>query len=112
MQTVIELIDLPKVSLNDWYSGGFWGSRKKMKDNYYWLVKSQYKRVFSKTQKYFVKYHVEFKKNPLDASNTIAMVKLIEDILFESDGYKIVRGIEITSDKGKNDKVTITVDEL
>ena len=109
----IVLKDLPKVSLNEWYAGGeHWSIRKKLKDNYYWLVKSQCKTVFPKTGKYFVKYHAEFKNNPLDASNFIGMVKMIEDILFESDGYKIVEGIEITSRKGVSDKVTITVEEL
>ena len=41
----IILKDLPKVSLNVWYSSKHWSFRKKLKDNYTLLVKSQFKNV-------------------------------------------------------------------
>jgi len=106
----ITLTNLPKVSLNKWYAGGHWTKRQKMKTIYTMLVKSQYNRVFSKDNQYVVSYAFEFKKNALDASNTIAMVKMIEDILFEDDRWDIIDIGSITSRKGKEDKVTITID--
>ncbi len=105
----IELYDLPKVSLNQWYSGTHWSKRKKLKDTYIILVRSQTNHRFSKENKYKVDYHFTFTNNPLDASNCVAMVKMIEDILFESDGYKIVREISISSNKGKENKTLITI---
>ena len=106
----ITLNNLEKVSLNQWYSGKHWTSRQKTKKLYTLQVKSQCKRVFSKDERYIVSYAFEFKKNPLDASNTIAMVKMIEDILFEDDKWDIIDIGSITSRKGKEDKVTITID--
>ena len=112
MDSIVILKDLPKVSLNKWYAGGHWTKRKKLKDSYKILVKSQFKHVFSKDKQYEVSYNFEFDKRPLDASNCVAMVKLIEDIIFEDDSYKIVKGISITSDKGKNNIVIIKIKEL
>ena len=40
------------------------------------------------------------------------MVKLIEDILFPNDSYKIVKEIIIKSDKRENEKVIIKINEL
>ena len=110
--TLIILKDLPKVSLNKWYAGDHWTKRKKLKDSYKLLVKSQFNHVLSKDKQYEVTYNFEFNKRPLDASNCVAMVKLIEDIIFEDDNYKIVKGITITSDKGKKDIVLIKIKEL
>ncbi len=109
---LIILKDLPKVSLNQWYSGGHWTKRKKLKDTYKILVKSQFKQVFSKDKQYEVTYNFEFDKRPLDASNCVAMVKMIEDIIFEDDSYKIVKGIVITSEKGNSNIVLIKIKEL
>jgi hypothetical protein len=39
----------------------------------------------------------------------VAMVKMIEDIIFENDSYKVVKSILITSDKGLEDLVKIKV---
>ena len=36
----IILNDLPKISLNKWYSGEHWSKRKKLKDKYKLLIKS------------------------------------------------------------------------
>ena len=52
-----------------------------------------------------------FAKRPLDASNTVAMIKLIEDIIFEDDNYKIMDIGGITSRKAKEDYLIITIQE-
>lgn len=109
---IIELKNLPKVSSNKIYAGSHWSYRKKLKDQYIWLVKSQFKGVLTSKKSYIVKYLFEFKRNPLDASNTSYMVKMIEDILFESDGYKVIRGVYMESRKGKEDKLTIDIKEI
>lgn len=105
----ITLHDLPKISLNEWYSGVHWSKRKAIKDKYYWTIKSQFKDVLSKDKVYKVSYSFYFKLKPLDASNTIAMVKMIEDIIFEDDNYKIIEQITISSQKGSKDVVYIEI---
>ena len=105
----IILKDLPKVSLNVWYSSKHWSFRKKLKDNYTLLVKSQFKDVLPASGSYDTEYHFTFKSRPLDASNCVAMVKMIEDIIFESDGYKVIKSILITSSKGDQDQVEIKI---
>ena len=99
----IILKDLPKVSLNVWYSSKHWSFRKKLKDNYTLIVKSQFKEVLPASENYDTEYHFTFKSRPLDASNCVAMTKMIEDIIFESDGYKVIKSILITSNKGNED---------
>ena len=106
----IILKDLPKVSLNQWYSSKHWTHRQKTKKIYTLIVKSQFKRIFSKENQYVVHYAFEFEKNSLDASNCIAMVKMIEDIIFEDDKWDIIDIGSITSRKGKENKVTIKVE--
>jgi len=49
---------------------------------------------------------------PLDASNTIAQVKLVEDIIFEDDRWDIIEKIEISSRKADKDYIRIVVTEL
>ena len=105
----IILKDLPKISLNKWYAGMHWTKRKKIKDNYTLIVKSQFNKTLSKTNTYNTEYHFTFKSRALDASNCVAMVKMIEDIIFENDSYKVVKSILITSDKGLEDSVKIKV---
>lgn len=105
----IILKDLPKVSLNVWYSSKHWSFRKKLKDNYTLIVKSQFNEVLPASNSYNTEYHFTFKSRPLDASNCVAMVKMIEDIIFESDGYKIIKSILITSKKGAEDMVEIKI---
>jgi hypothetical protein len=102
---------MSKISLNQWYAGSFWANRKKIKDDYYWLIKSQCKKVFPKDRKYDVEYEFGFKSRPLDTSNTIAMVKMIEDVIFESDSYKIVKNITMSSNKSDTNYVKITINE-
>lgn len=108
----IILYNLPKISLNKWYSGNHWSFRKKSKDNYKILIKSQLKHVFSKDKKYCVEYEFNFRTRPLDASNCVAMVKLIEDVIFEDDKYNIVYSLNIKSNKSKEDFVKIIVKEF
>jgi hypothetical protein len=100
---------LPKISLNEWYAGNHWTKRKAIKDQYYWIIKSQFKAILSKGSIYQVDYSFIFKSKPLDASNTIAMVKMIEDIIFEDDSYKIIDKITISSKKGTEDIVNIKI---
>lgn len=109
---VIILKDLPKISLNIWYAGTHWTKRKKLKDTYTLLVKSQFKHVYSKDCKYEVDYIFYFKSRPLDASNCIAMVKMIEDIIFEDDKYSIVVRLSVESKKSKEEYLQIKVNKL
>ena len=103
------LDNLPKISLNAWYSGGHWSKRTKIKELYKWSIKAQTKVKFSKHDKYHVEYQFEFKGKPLDASNTVAMVKMIEDILFEDDKWDIVLSVKMSSVKSDKDRVTIII---
>lgn len=105
----IELKGLTKISLNKWYSGEHWSKRKKLKDQYKLLIKSQFKQVLLKSNTYEVEYIFTFRIRPLDASNCVAMVKLIEDVIFEDDNYKIVESITIKSRKGVEDSVEIKI---
>lgn len=107
--TKIVLEGLPKISLNVWYSSTHWTKRKAIKDNYYWIIKSQTKKVFSKEGIYKVSYSFHFKKSPLDAMNCSAMGKLIEDVIFEKDGYKVVTEVTLASKKDTRDYVVIEV---
>lgn len=104
----IILKDLPKISLNQWYSGSHWNNRKTIKDNYKLIVQSQIKYKFTEGP-YNVEYEFGFKNRPLDCSNTVAMAKMIEDILFPKDDIKIVQSIKLTSKKAKEDCVIITI---
>ena len=103
------IYDLPKISLNKWYSGKHWSNRVHIKKLYKYAILEQFKSQFSKHDTYDVEYHFEFKSRPLDASNCVAMVKLIEDCIFEDDNWEIVNSIKITSSKGKRDLVIINV---
>ena len=100
---------MPKISLNKWYAGEHWTIRNKLKETYIWIVKSQFKEILSKDSIYECEYVFTFKSKPLDASNTIAMVKMIEDIIFEDDKWDIVRKISISSIKGNEDIVNIKI---
>ena len=105
----IILYNLPKVSLNQLFGSGHWSKRTQIKELYKWSIKAQTKIVFSKHDKYNVTYDFEFKGRPLDATNCAAMIKIIEDILFEDDKFDIVESVNISSRKGKEDKVIINV---
>jgi hypothetical protein len=111
----ITLKNLPKISLNEWYAGKHWTKRKQLKDAYKLIVKSQFKDVLSKEGQYEVDYMFCFKSRPLDASNCVAMVKLIEDIMFEDDKYNIVLSITISSMKvtlAESDYVVINIKDV
>lgn len=106
---LIKLKNLPKISLNQWYAGKHWTKRKKIKDEYYLIIKSQCKHVFEKSQAYDVEYSFFFKKNPLDASNCVAMLKMIEDVIFVDDRYNVVNRLSIMSRKSTSDAVHVRV---
>ena len=112
MTTEIILKDLPKISLNEWYSGKHWSKRKALKDNIKWLVYSQFKTVFPKIDKYIVSYEIVSKTRPLDADNTIGITKLLTDILFEDDKWDIITQVCLSSRKGDEDYVRVTVTTL
>jgi hypothetical protein len=103
-----EFYDLPKVSLNDFYKGGHWSKRKKIKDAYKLIISSITKETIDFPCD--VEYEFWFKSRPLDCSNACGgMVKLIEDCLFVDDSYKMVRSIKISSKKRNDDVVFIKV---
>lgn len=110
MQIILK--NLPKISLNEWYSGNHWTKRKAIKDKYYWLIKQQFKDVLSKSKTYHVSYSFYFKTKPLDCSNCVAMIKLIEDIIFEDDNFKVIQSITIESHKSESEYVLIEIIEL
>ena len=110
MQIILK--DLPKISLNKWYAGSHWTKRKEIKDIYTTLIKSQYNNILTKDSIYNVDYIFKFKKSPLDSSNCVAMLKMIEDIIFEDDNYNIIPKISISSEKSNEDLVIINVYEL
>ncbi len=99
--------ELPKISLNEWYAGSHWSNRKKIKDQYKWIVRSVTSQKF--TYPCEVSYRFEFKTRPLDCSNCIAMVKMLEDCLFPDDGVKMVQKISIESRKSDKELVTVTI---
>ena len=106
MTTTIEL-ELPKISLNEWYAGKHWTERKRIKDAYKIKIGSIVKEKFDTSCT--VTYRFEFKTRPLDCSNCVAMVKMIEDCLFPDDGVKIVKQITISSVKSNREFVTVTI---
>ena len=108
----IILKDLPKHSLNEIYAGKHWSKRKKDKDTYKLIIKSQFKDVFKKDKQYIVSYEFVFRIKPLDTSNTVYMLKMIEDVIFEDDTYKIIPELRIKSTKGTEDLVVIGVNEV
>ena len=76
----IILKNLPKHSLNEIYAGGHWTKRDKIKNIYKTIIKSQFKSVLPKNNTYIVEYSFGFKTRPLDVSNTVYMLKMIEEI--------------------------------
>lgn len=110
-KSVIMLLNLPKASLNNIYAGEHYSKRKKLKDTYKVLIRNQTKRIFPKNKFYKVFYEFGFKSKPLDTSNTVYMLKMVEDILFEDDTYKIIPELKIRSVKAKEDYIKITVIE-
>lgn len=111
-KTTILITGLPKISLNEWYSGKHFSYRVKMKGIYKMMVKGQCKYKFDKKAKYSVSYNFGFVKNPLDATNCAAMAKLIEDIIFQSDKWDIVRSVTLSSTKHIKDEVMIIVEKI
>ncbi|OGU84384.1 MAG: hypothetical protein A2W11_03760 [Ignavibacteria bacterium RBG_16_35_7] len=101
------LTELPKVSLNKFFARSHWSKRNKLNDDYALIVRSQTKQKFTNPCNVF--YLFTFRNAPLDCSNCVAMVKMIEDCLFEDDSTKVVKSINVTSLKGKSDSVKITV---
>jgi hypothetical protein len=105
----IELENLPKVSMNQFYAGIHWTKRKKLKDVYKLLIRSQTKVKIDYVCS--VTYMFLFKNNPLDCSNCMGMAKMVEDCLFDDDSIKIVKSIKIISRKANKDILIITIDK-
>ena len=112
MTTIVTLEKLPKVSLNQLYAGIHWTKRKQQKDNWTWIVRSQFKGLFPKSKQYNVEYEFFWKKSPLDASNCLYSAKMIEDTIFEDDKHDIILSVLVKSRKGTHDYVKITVNEV
>ena len=111
----IVLNGLPKVSLNRWYSSSHWSQRTKLKNDYKLLIRSQLGRnfvPFTKDAEYETEYNFYFRIKPHDCTNNVAMVKLIEDVIFEDDAYSIIKSVKITSEKAKRDYVEIKINQL
>lgn len=109
MKSYITLKDLPKISLNDWYSGGHWRERKKIKDTYTIIVRNQCTKVFPEDNKYNIVYTFYFNSHPLDSTNCVAMAKMIEDIIFKDDKHDIVLSTTLRSRKDKDERVEIEI---
>lgn len=109
---IITIKGLPKHSLNEIYAGKHWTKRKNDKDKYKRIILSQFNKVLSKEKQYKVEYTFEFKTRPLDVSNTVYMLKMIEDVIFEDDTYKIIPTLKISSIKGKEDLVSIKITQI
>lgn len=106
---IIYLEGLPIVSLNKFYSGIHWAQRKKIKDQYYWLIKEKTNKTFNKPCG--VDYLFAFKGRILDCSNCVGMVKMIEDVLFPDDSHKIVKSISVQTQKDEKNYVKIIIKE-
>ncbi len=106
-ETVLVLYDLPKVSLNHLFARMHWTKRNKLINECKWIVRSQTDKKFNLPCT--VSYIFTFKSNPLDCSNCAAMIKILEDILFEDDSTNVVKSINIRSLKGIKDSVTIII---
>ncbi len=102
-----KFVDLPIISMNKFYAGMHWTKRKKIKDMYHFIIKSVTNvRIDFPCD---VEYTFWFSKQPLDCTNTSAMIKMIEDCLFVDDSYKMVRSIKTTVEKRKDNIVFIKV---
>jgi hypothetical protein len=105
----IELFNLPKISLNKYYAGMHWSKRNSIKDKYHRLIPTLNDIKFPIR----VHYVFIFKNNPLDASNCVGMLKMIEDVLFDkNDGYNKICIGGIVSKKGPEDKVEILIENI
>ncbi len=106
--------NLKKISNNQIYAGFHWAKRKKIVDAFKLDVWAQLRnqtdrRSFKKPCK--VQYIFEFKSKPLDCSNVVLMLKMIEDVLFPDDSPKIVKEIRMSSLKSVENKVTVIISE-
>ena len=111
--TEIILRNLPKISMNKIYAGVHWTKRKQLKDAFYLVIKSQFKTVFPKTDRYTVSYEIVSKKGiPCDATNLGYIIKIIEDTIFEDDSWDIITQVCMSSRKGDDDYVKVTVTTL
>lgn len=98
--------------MNQFYAGKSWIYRKEMKDLYKIIVNASLNfdlPLFDAKRKYYCEYTFTFKMNPLDASNCTAMIKMVEDLIFEKDNYNIVLGFKCESRKGNIDNLFIKV---
>ena len=89
------------ISLNAWYSSKHWTHRDKQKKDWH----SFFKQMIEHPYPYFEKYSISLEFNSrLDPSNTITMVKLLEDTLQElgvisGDDLKYCSGVHLIPNK-------------
>ena len=91
------------VSLNVLYSQVHWSKRKKQRDewhDFFYKNLLSYKKPKKKTYKILMKYN-----SRLDVSNTIIMIKYLEDVIvkklkwYKDDSIKYCKGISIVPDE-------------
>ena len=115
-----EILLPDKLSLNKWYAGTHWSKRRKMADEFHWVVAAMRKECDLKPRLFPVRmtYKFYFQGRALDTSNCAAMVKLLEDGFVKAgvlpgDGPAYVREITIINGGGGagDNHVVILIDE-
>lgn len=103
------------ISLNDWYSGKHWSNRNKIKDE--WCM--FFTQMIAKPYPVIEKYTMELRYNSrLDPSNTMPMLKILEDTLqklgiLKNDNKNFCKGLNLIPDESmKTNSYSITLNIL
>lgn len=109
----VEFLLPKKISTNAIYSGVHWTTRAKHKDMFVWAFIEVASKI-PQMNSCDIEFNYEFKSRPLDCDNCVYMVKLIIDCLrhyrkIKDDTPDIVKSIKISSKKGVEDKVVISI---
>lgn len=114
---VIVSMKIPKkISTNKIYEGVHWSQRAKDKDLFLWEFLTIAGKIPT-INACELTFDYEFKSRPLDCDNCSYMSKLLIDCLrhynkIKDDTPDYVKSIKITSKKGDEDNVRITIDIL
>ena len=105
-----------KISTNKIYEGVHWKVRADHKSDFKQAYVSKLK-VLGTFDVVVLIFDFTFRISPLDASNCSYMVKMFEDCMVEAgvlpnDSPKYVKRVSMSSIKGKEDSVTITIKEV
>jgi|ETNvirnome_6_100_1030635.scaffolds.fasta_scaffold19507_2 hypothetical protein len=110
--------DFPKELLhttNKIYSGIHWSERKRIKNDFYWWVKSlNIKVCIDNTKSQALGIYFTFKKNAFDCDNCSFMGKMIIDSLvtigiFKDDSPKYISSITYSSRKGSRNNLIFQI---